>query len=190
MYRRKLLVMVWTLFTAPAFAQTSGASAQAGGSGAAPPTDPQIAAIVVAANRADIDAAKLARKHTKNTNVKEFANTMIRDHESLNEQAKALVKKLGVKPQENATSKSLERGDKQNEASLKKLEGSAFDKAYVEHEVAYHQQVLDTINKSLIPNAKNSDLKALLEKAAPAIQAHLEHAKKLEGELTSSASSK
>jgi putative membrane protein len=183
MYCKRLFVTASALFAVPAFAQ------QTGGASAAP-TDPQIAAIVVAANQADIDAAKLAKKHTKNANVKEFAETMIRDHGSVNKQAKALVKKLDVKPEENPTSKSLEDGEKQNEASLKKLKGTGFDKAYVEHEVAYHQQVLDAINNTLIPNAKNSELKALLEKVAPAIQAHLDHAKKLQSELTSSASSR
>ena len=158
--------------------------------GAAAPTDPQIAAIVVAANQVDTDAAKVAKSHTKNKDVKEFANTMIRDHEAVNKQAKSLVKKLNVKPEPNPTSKSLEKGGKENMAKLKTLKASAFDKAYAEHEVAYHQQVLDAINNTLVPNAKNPELKSLLEKVAQVIQAHLDHAKKLQGELTSAGASK
>jgi putative membrane protein len=150
---------------------------------AAGPTDPQIAAIVVAANQVDIDAAKLAKSRTKNKEVKSFAETMIRDHSSVNKQATALCKKLKVTPEENATSKSLTDGGKQNVDDLKKLKGAEFDKAYVDHEVAYHQQVLDAINNTLIPNAKNAELKALLEKVAPVIQAHLDHAKKMQADL-------
>jgi len=149
----------------------------------AAPTDPQIAAIVVAANQADIDAGKLAKSHAKAADVKEFANTMIRDHEGVNKQAKALVQKLHVKPEPNPTSKSLLDGGKQNLASLKKLKGAAFDKAYVDHEVEYHQQVLSAINDTLIPNAKNAELKGLLEKVVPAFQAHLDHAKHLQTQL-------
>lgn len=165
---------------APAFAQT----------GAAGPTDRQIAAIVVAANQVDIDAAKVAKSRTKNKDVKAFAETMIRDHEAVNKQAKALVKKLKVKPEANPTSKSLEDGGKQNIKALKKLKGAEFDKAYAEHEVAYHEQVLDAINSTLLPNAKNPDLKALIEKVTPAFQAHLEHAKKLQSELASGGEAK
>lgn len=166
-----------SLFFVPmAMAETTPAAA-------AGPTDPQIAAIVVAANQVDIDAAKVAKSHTKNKEVKEFAETMMRDHESVNKQAKALVTKLKVKPEENPTSKSLTEGGKENVAALKKLKGAAFDKAYVAHEVAYHQQVIDAINTTLVPNAKNADLKALIVKVTPAFQAHLEHAKKLDSEL-------
>jgi putative membrane protein len=170
------------LGAAPVLAQTGGASTSGG------PTDPQIAAIVVAANQADIDAGKLAKSKAKAKDVKQFAETMIRDHTSVNKQAKALVSKLKVKPEANPTSKSLADEGKTNVAALKKLKGADFDKSYVEHEVAYHQQVLDAIHNTLLPNAKNPELKALIEKVTPAFEAHLEHAKKLQSELTSAAS--
>jgi putative membrane protein len=160
-------------------AQTSPDKAGAG------PNDAQIAAIVVAANQADIDAAKVAKTRGSDKGVKEFAATMIRDHESVNKQAKDLVKKLKVKPQPSDTSRALQQGDRENLAALKKLKGAAFDKAYVDHEVAYHQQVLDAINSTLLPNAKNAELKGLIEKVTPAFQAHLEHAKQLQSQLAS-----
>lgn len=153
--------------------------------GAAAPNDAQIAAIVVAANQADIDAAQLAESRASDPAVKQFAGTMIRDHESANKQAKDLVAKLKVKPEPSDTSKSLKTEDRENLASLKKLKGAAFDKAYVDHEVAYHQQVLDAINSTLLPNAKNAELKALLEKVTPGFQAHLDHAKHLQSQLAS-----
>ena len=189
-YRISGIVAVASLLVAaPLFAQGQKPSGESTAPASGGPTDPQIAAIVVAANQADIDAAKVAKMKTKNKDVKEFAETMIRDHEGVNKQAKALVAKLKVKPEANPTSKSLTDGGKENIASLKKLKGAEFDKAYVGHEVEYHQQVLDAINKTLIPNAQNADLKALLEKSAPAFEAHLEHAKKLQGELESGSAS-
>jgi putative membrane protein len=184
--RSSALVVSAALFTAaPVFAQTdTGAGGQAATAPASSgPTDPQIAAIAVAANKVDADAGKFAESHTKNRAVKAFAQTMVRDHTGANKQASALVKELKVKPEENDTSKALTQGGKDNLANLKKLKGAEFDKAYVDHEVAYHQQVLDAINNVLIPNAKNPKLKALLEKVGPVVQAHLEHAKKLQGEL-------
>jgi putative membrane protein len=182
-----LLAVASLLVAAPLFAQgpkPSGVSTTPA-AGAAP-TDPEIAAIVVAANQVDIDAARVAKMKTKNKDVKEFADTMIRDHEGVNKQAKELVTKLKVKPEPNPTSKSLIDGGKENLAALKKLKGAEFDKEYVDHEVAYHQQVLDAINNTLLPNAKNPELKDLVQKVAPAIQAHLDHAKKLQGELGAS----
>ena len=147
------------------------------------PTDPQIAGIVVAANKIDVDAGKIAKSHSKNKEVQQFAQQMITDHTAVNKQAAALAKKLNVKPAESDTSKALKSGAKENEANLKKLKGPEFDKAYVNHEVDYHQQVLDAIDKVLIPNAKNPELKGLIEKVRPAIQAHLDHAKHLQASL-------
>lgn len=147
------------------------------------PTDPQIAAIVVAANSVDVDAGKVAAAKTKNVEVKKFAQQMITDHTAVNKSAVELVTKLKVTPEENDTSKALKDGGVQNLASLKKLKGKTFDKAYVAHEVDFHQQVLDAIDKTLIPSAKNAELKALLEKVRPAIAAHLDHAKHLQSTL-------
>jgi putative membrane protein len=88
-----------------------------------------------------------------------------------------------VKPADNPTSQSLKDGGKKNLANLKSLKGAAFDKAYIDHEVAYHQAVLDAVDKTLIPGASNAELKALLEKVRPAFVAHLEHAKQLQSSL-------
>jgi putative membrane protein len=161
-----------SLFLAAAVAQDKGA-----------PSDPQIAGIVVAANQIDIDAGKLAKSRTKNKEVSKFAQQMITDHTAVNKQAYDLVKKLGVKPEESATSKSLKSAAGENMANLKSLKGAAFDKAYTENEVAYHQQVLDAIDKVLIPSAKNAELKDLITKVRPAIAAHLEHAKMIQSSL-------
>lgn len=153
---------------------------------AAGPTDPQIAHVVVTANQVDIDAGKLAVSKAKSAEVKEFAQRMITDHTAVNHSAVALATKLGVKPEDNETSRSLKKGGDENLAHLKKLKGAEFDRAYVDHEVVYHQAVLDALDKTLIPNASNAELKALLEKSRPAFVAHLEHAKKIQASLTSS----
>jgi len=147
------------------------------------PSDPQIAGIVVTADQIDIDAGKLAKSHTKNKEVSKFAQQMITDHTAVNKQAGALAKKLGVKPEDSPTSQSLKTGAAENTKNLKGLKGAAFDMAYVDHEVGYHQQVLDAIDKVLIPSAKNAELKDLIVKVRPAIAAHLDHAKMIQSDL-------
>jgi putative membrane protein len=158
--------------------------ALAAGGGA--PNDAQIAAIVVTANQVDIDAGQLAKSTSKTREVQDFAQLMITDHGGVNKSATELVTKLHVTPESNPTSESLKSGGDQNLASLRKLNGPAFDKAYVDHEVAYHQAVLDAVDKTLIPSAKNAELKALLVKVRPAFVAHLQHAKSLQASLSKS----
>jgi putative membrane protein len=147
------------------------------------PNDAQIASIVVTANQVDIDAGKLAESKASNKEVKDFGKLMVTDHTGVNKQAVDLVTKLNVTPQDNPTSQSLKAGGEKNVANLQKLSGAAFDKAYIDHEVAYHQQVLDAVDKTLIPSAQNAELKALLVKVRPAFVAHLEHAKRLQAKV-------
>ena len=147
------------------------------------PNDAQIAHIVVTANQVDIDAGKLAQGKAKSKEVKDFAKQMVTDHSGVNKQAKDLAAKLKVKPEDNPTSQSLKKGGEDNVKSLKGLKGDAFDKAYVDHEVVYHQAVLDAIDKTLVPSATNAELKDLLVKVRPAFVAHLDHARHLQSAL-------
>jgi putative membrane protein len=160
------------------FAATITAAYAQGG-----PNDAQIAAIVVTANQVDIDAGKLAESRSQNADVKAFGELMVKDHTGVNKAATDLVTKLKVTPEDNDTSKALKAGGEKNLAHLKTLKGAEFDKAYIDHEVTYHQQVLDALDKTLIPNAQNAELKALLVKTRPAFVAHLEHAKQLQSKL-------
>ena len=150
------------------------------------PTDAQIAAIVVTANQVDIDAGKLAKSKGHAPEVKGFAERMITDHTGVNKAATDLVHKLNVTPEPNSTSASLQKGGDENLANLKTLSGAAFDKAYIDHEIAYHEAVIDALDKTLIPSAQNAELKALLVKVRPAFVAHLDHAKKVQADLAKS----
>ncbi|HVH56756.1 MAG TPA: DUF4142 domain-containing protein [Vicinamibacterales bacterium] len=145
--------------------------------------DAQIAAIVVTANQVDIDAGELAAARASSADVKKFGQQMVTDHKGVNKSAVDLATKLKVTPEENETSKALKAGGEKNVANLKTLKGAAFDQAYVDHEVAYHTQVIEALDKTLIPNAKNAELKALLVKVRPAFVAHLEHAKHIQSSL-------
>ncbi len=149
-----------------------------------PPNDAQIAMIAVVANGVDVDAGKVAAEKSTNKEVKAFAETMVRDHTAVNAKATALAKKLGVTPEESATSKSLKADGDKTLAKLKGMSGAAFDKAYVDNEVAYHEAVIGVVTNTLIPNTKNAELKSLLESAGPIFNSHLEHAKHLQQSLS------
>jgi putative membrane protein len=147
------------------------------------PSDPQIAQIVQAANKIDIDQAKLALRKSNNPQVKDFANQMISDHTNLEKSVADLARKLNVTPQDSDTSKQLQAQAADEAKKLRALKGSAFDKEYVSHEVAFHQAVIDAATKTLIPNAQNAELKSALQGAAPLLQGHLQHAQQLQQSL-------
>ncbi|WFU26730.1 DUF4142 domain-containing protein [Bradyrhizobium sp. CB1717] len=154
-----------------------------GASAADKPTDPQIAHIAYTAGVIDINAAKQAQKKANNKDVKAFAEDMLRDHEVVNKQALALVKKLNVTPEDNDTSKALSKQASDKLAELDKLSGAAFDKAYVANEVAYHKAVNSALETQLIPSASNAELKSLLQTGLKIFQGHQQHAEHVAAEL-------
>lgn len=153
------------------------------GQGTAKPTDPQIAHIAYTAGQLDIEAAKQALGKTKNKEVRAFAQDMARDHKAVNDQALALVKKLKVKPEDNDTSRALSKQAAAKRAELAKLNGAAFDKAYVANEVAYHKTVNGALESTLIPSANNAELKSLLQTGLKVFQGHEQHAEHVAAEL-------
>ena len=158
---------------------SGGALAQGG----AKLTDPQIAHIAYTAGQLDIEAAKQAIGKSKNKDVRAFAEDMVRDHTAVNKQALDLVKKLKVTPQDNDTSKALTKQAADKRAELAKLSGAAFDKAYIDNEVAYHKTVNGALENTLIPSASNAELKSLLQTGLKIFQGHEQHAEHVAFEL-------
>lgn len=140
------------------------------------PTDAQIAHIAYTAGQIDITAAEHAIKKSTNAAVIEFANLMIADHKAVNDQALALATELGVTPEDNPTSQTLSQQAADKLAELDKLDGAAFDKAYLDNEVAYHVAVNSALSSLLIPSAQNAELKALLETGLQLFTEHQHHA--------------
>ena len=145
----------------------------------AKPNDAQIAHIAYTAGQIDVKAAELALQKSKNKEVRDFAENMVRDHTAVNEQALALVKKLNVTPEDNDTSKALVKQADAKRAELAKLDGAAFDKAYANNEVTYHKTVNNALETVLIPDASNAELKDLLTTGLKIFQGHEQHAEHL-----------
>ncbi|HEX5032561.1 MAG TPA: DUF4142 domain-containing protein [Candidatus Eisenbacteria bacterium] len=143
-------------------------------------TDANIAAIVLAANTIDIKNGNLAIARAKTTSVADFARQMVRDHTSVNKKAADLAARLKLVPKENRTSRALVASADSTRNKMSKLSGAPFERAYVSNEVAYHQAVIDLLDKTLVPSAKNKDLKDLLLAVRPAFVVHLQHAKMLQ----------
>ena len=147
------------------------------------PSDAQIAHIAYTAGALDVAAAKQALAKSQNAEVRSFAEVMVRDHEAVNVQALALVKKLGVTPEDNATSAALSKQAAETHDRLNKLSGAAFDQAYVKNEAAFHQTVNGALKTTLIPSADNGELKSLLETGLSLFGEHQAHAEQLATKL-------
>jgi len=171
----------------PSMAMDSAASMAAMDSAKPAPapalTDAQIAHIAVTANAIDSAAGVYAVKHATSKAVKNFAQTMVNDHSAVNRKAVALATKLGVTPEDNDVSRGLVAGADTARMAQASLKGAAFDKAYMDREIAYHQAVIDALNSTLIPSTQNAELKALLVSVQPNFVGHLALAKSVRAGL-------
>jgi putative membrane protein len=140
------------------------------------PSDPEIAHIAYTAGAIDVSAGEQALKKSHDKAVRAFAEEMVRDHKAVNDKALALVKKLKVTPADNAVSASLSRDATATSKRLAALDGAAFDRAYLQNEVAYHKAVNGALESTLIPSADNGELKELLETGLALFREHQAHA--------------
>lgn len=165
-------MLCFTMFLSPVFAQDL--------------SDAEIASVAVVANQIDIDYANIALKKTKDKEVLKFANAMIADHQAVIDMAVELVTRvtrLKVTPKDNAVSKQYLENAAQTKKMLESKSGKAFNKAYVDNEVAYHKAVIAAVKTVLIPQSDNAELKALLQKAVPILETHLHHAEMVQKEM-------
>ena len=146
-------------------------------------SDPEVASAAVTANQVDIDYAAIALTTSKNDEILNFAKTMTNDHKAVIAQAVALATRLKVTPQTNYLTKKLQSDANVTKAKLKKLKGAAFDKAYIDNEVAYHKAVIGAVEALLIPDTDNAELKSLLQNVVPALKTHLAHAEMVQKKI-------
>jgi putative membrane protein len=141
--------------------------------------DAAIVGIFDAANRWDIATGSLAAKKATRADVKEFGAMLARDHEQVRQQGRDLAKKLAVTPTPVAKDFPLLKNHEEAMKKLDGLTGAAFDRAFLEHEVAFHKAVIDAVTTTFLPAIKNAELKAFVTKVAPAFQAHMLAAEQL-----------
>jgi putative membrane protein len=139
-------------------------------------SDAEVASVAVVANQIDIDYAAIAKEKSKNEDILNFANMMTDNHMAVIALAVALVNKLKVTPKYNAVSQKFFNDAKKTEKLLRSKKGNAFNKAYIDNEVAYHKAVIAAVEGLLIPEAENAELKTLLQNVVPSLKGHLVHA--------------
>jgi len=171
-----------------ACALASGAVAQENDPAAL--NDLEIAHVAYIADNIDIRYAHLALAISDNEAVREFARTMIRDHEAVNAQALALLAKLDTQPQDNFLSQQLQVGAEALIDEMSQLRGDAFDMRYAENELGYHKAVNNLVENAFIPNIENGEVKALFEAGLEIFKAHEGHAEAMVATLAGKAKAK
>ena len=141
--------------------------------------DAAIVGIFDAANTWDISTGSLASTKGGSKDVREFGAMLARDHKTVQGQGRELAGKLGVTPTPVAADFALKKDYDETMKKLAALKGKAFDTAFLEHEVAYHKAVIDAVTNSFLPAIKNAELKAFVQKVAPAFQGHMVAAENL-----------
>ena len=157
--------------TPPPAAETTAA--------AAPLTDANIVFILHGANASDSARGKLAESKGTSPDVKSFGKLMVGEHHALNVKGDAVGKKehLTAMAPANDQSEAQARAEMDSLTALAK--GASWDKAYIAYEVGYHQALMDMANKALAAT-QNPEVKALITKAAPVVQKHLDRAKEIQ----------
>ena len=147
-----------------------------------PLDDPTIVSTFDAANTFDIETSTLALEKSQNADVRALAQQFVDDHTAVRQQGRDLAAKLGVTPPDMSNSQ-LAQDHATAMANLRSKTGAEFDKAYAAHEVAYHAAVIRAVQNDLMPAIQNAELRALVEKVAPAFQAHHTAAQNLQTKL-------
>ena len=153
------------------------------GMGAAPAlSDANIVYILDGANHLDSMAGSVAATKGTAGDVRDFGRMMMRDHHILRQSGDSLAKKLGVTPE--APAGDTHAADVQKTMAMlnSAAKGKDFDKAYVDNEVIYHQELLQTATTAM-GAAQNPELKSFIQKAAPNIQAHYDRAKAIQTKM-------
>jgi putative membrane protein len=180
--RRRLLV--WLAATGLLLVAAVELSARARTANEAPLDDPTIVAIFDAANTADIETGLLAAQRGQSKEVREFGAMLAHDHQQVRQLGRDLAVKLRVTP----TPPKDDEGTKahaQAMATLRARSGADFDRAFLQHEVAFHKSVIDAVRSTLLPAVQNEELKALVVKVVPAFEAHMLAAQNLEKQISS-----
>ncbi len=182
---RKLFVHsmgVAVLFSMSAFAQDAGAASKSDDS--AKPAkaeksakaktggmDQMFVKKAAEGGLAEVDLGNVAKQNGSNDAVKQFGDRMVTDHSKANDELKSLAQ------QKNWTLPTEPKAaDKSKKDRLSKMNGAAFDKAYMRDMVMDHEKDVKEFKKCAA-SCKDSDLKAWAAKTAPTLEDHLKMAR-------------
>jgi putative membrane protein len=148
-----------------------------------PKSDAEITNAVMTVNTEEMNLARIGKQKAQHEKVKAYADMMFKEHAQSNDKTSSLRNKKEIGLKESKDSMRIKFGTEYQIEQLKKMEGKNFDRAFMQEQVNLHQKVLDKMDSSLIPNAQDQDLKALLQEQRGNIEKHLQEAKDIKALL-------
>ncbi len=147
-------------------------------------SDEQIAAVMSAANEAQIQQARLAQRKGKHQRVRQFALMMLRDHDSAAKKQQSMMQASGMRASGSNLLGEINTNEQSAAQTLQTASPSDFDHAYMNVQVTSHQLLLNALDRELIPAAQNAELKTLLEESRRIVEQHLEQAREIQKTLS------
>ncbi|HEX6107729.1 MAG TPA: DUF4142 domain-containing protein [Gemmatimonadales bacterium] len=145
-------------------------------------SDANIVALLDEANAADSTAGAFALGKATSPEVKDYARLMMSEHHALRVQGQQLAKELNITPEPPADDPVKAAAEKEMAALRATPKGAQFDRTYIDQEIAIHQAVIDLADQAH-EATQTAELKALIEKAKPILEKHLERAQEIQGKL-------
>jgi putative membrane protein len=116
----------------------------------------------------EVAKGKLAAQKGAHEAVKQFGQKAADDHAKVNDELKSIAGGKHITlPDEMPKSPT-----QATLAKLEKLEGAAFDRAYVEDRLRDHEKTIALFERE-VKTGKDAELKAFAEKTLPALKEHL-----------------
>jgi putative membrane protein len=142
-------------------------------------TDPQIGAVISAANTGEVAQANAALPKLSNAQARAFAEQMVTMHGAAQTRQAALLQQKSITPVENTTSMQLKQESDAIVAALNAASAADVDKLYIDKQVEVHTKVLGMIETVLIPSVDDADLRAELTAIREEVRSHLQQAQQI-----------
>jgi putative membrane protein len=120
---------------------------------------------------AEVELGKMAAERAKNDEVKKFAQRMVDDHSKANDELKSIAQAKGIKLPDDA-----DATQKATMKRLEKLNGAAFDRAYMQMMVGDHVKDVNEFKKES-NSGKDSQVKSFAASTLPTLEEHLQQAR-------------
>lgn len=142
-------------------------------------SDPNIIAAMDAINAADSATGSVAASKGTDAQVREYGQMMVTEHHAMRVEGRELATRLAITPEPPANDAS--------EASLKAVmssleqtaRGEGFDRTYIASAIRMHEDALGAA-RNAERSTTNADVRALVQKAIPAIERHLNRAREIQ----------
>ncbi|HVH89683.1 MAG TPA: DUF4142 domain-containing protein [Terriglobales bacterium] len=181
MYRFAVLLLSLSLAALGQSSAKSSSSGKAKAAKAGGNPDAMFVKKAAQGNMAEVALGKLATQNAQSDDVKKFGQRMVDDHSKAEQDLEGVASKNNLTvPQDVSAEQKAER------QRLEKLNGAAFDRAYMAMMVKDHTKDVAEFSKEANSTSANADVRDFAKRTYPTLEDHLTNAKAVNGALAQS----